>query len=247
MISVCIPTYNGEKFIKQQLDSILFQLAEKDEIIISDDSSTDRTIEIIKSYNDKRIKLIENQKFSSPIFNLENALKHAKGDYIFLADQDDVWYPDKVKIVLKHLENNNLVVTDCKLIDKDNNTLAPSFFQLINSGQGFFKNLIKNTYLGCCMAFDKSVLNYALPFPKKIAMHDIWIGLNAELFSSVYFCDEILISYRKHENNQTPYTGGKSKNTTLYMVKYRMEMIALILKNLIIRKYVFLKFDHLEE
>lgn len=240
-------SYNGEKYIKQQMDSIFDQSIQIDELIISDDSSTDKTIEIIKSYNDKRIKLIENQKFSSPIFNLENALKHAKGDYIFLADQDDVWYPDKVKIVLKHLENHNLVVTDCKLIDKDNNTLAPSFFQLINSGQGFFKNLIKNTYLGCCMAFDKSVLNYALPFPKKIAMHDIWIGLNAELFSSVYFCDETLISYRKHENNQTPYTGGKSKNTALYMVKYRMEMIALILKNLIIRKYVFLKFDHFEE
>lgn len=229
-------SYNGEKYIKQQMDSIFDQSIQIDELIISDDSSTDRTIEIIKSYNDKRIKLIENQKFSSPIFNLENALKHAKGDYIFLADQDDIWYPDKVKIVLKHLENHNLIVTDCKLIDKDNTTLAPSFFQLINSGQGFFKNLIKNTYLGCCMAFDRSILNYTLPFPRKIAMHDQWIGLNAELFSSVYFCDDQLVGYRKHENNQTPFTGGISGNSILFKLKYRIEMLFLIIRNLIQQK-----------
>lgn len=231
MISVCIPTYNGEKFIKQQLDSILFQLAEKDEIIISDDSSTDRTIEIIKSYKDERIILLELQKFKSPIFNLENALKHAKGDYIFLADQDDIWYSDKVRVVLKHLENHQLVVTDCNLIDEENHTIESSFFRNINSGEGFLKNMVKNTYLGCCMAFHKSVLKYTLPFPKKIAMHDQWIGLNAGLFSSVYFCDEQLMGYRKHKDNQTPFTGGISGNSILFKLRYRIEMLFLILIN----------------
>jgi len=241
MISVCIPTYNGEKYIQQQLDSIFAQATRVDEIIISDDSSTDRTIEIIKSYNDNRIKLIENQKFSSSIFNLENALKHARGDYIFLADQDDIWYPDKVKIVLKHLENYNLVITDCKLIDENDNTLAPSFFQIVNSGKGFFKNLIKNSYLGCCMAFDRNLLKYILPFPKRIAMHDIWIGLNAELFSSIYFCNEQLVRYRRHEGNRTPFTGRISKNSIGYKLKYRIEMLLLILKNLIMKKYFYYK------
>ncbi|MDP3436522.1 MAG: glycosyltransferase family 2 protein [Bacteroidales bacterium] len=233
MISVCLPTYNGEKFIQQQLDSILNQSVAINELIISDDSSTDRTIEIIKSYTDNRITLIENQKFSSPVFNLENALKQAKGDYIFLADQDDIWYPNKVKIVLEHLENHNLVVSDCKLIDKDNTILVGSFYKLINSGQGFFKNFIKNTYLGCCMAFDRSVLEYVLPFPKSIAIHDHWIGLNAELFSSIYFCDEQLVGYRKHENNQTPFTGGVSKNSFIYKLIYRVEMLMAIVMNVI--------------
>lgn len=233
MISVCLPTYNGEKFIQQQLDSILNQSVAINELIISDDSSTDRTIEIIKSYTDNRITLIENQKFRSPVFNLENALKQAKGDYIFLADQDDIWYPNKVKIVLKHLENHNLVVSDCKLIDKDNTILVGSFYKLINSGQGFFKNFIKNTYLGCCMAFDRSVLDYVLPFPKSIAIHDHWIGLNAELFSSIYFCDEQLVGYRKHENNQTPFTGGVSKNSFIYKLIYRVEMLMAIVLNVI--------------
>jgi len=233
MISVCLPTYNGEKFIQQQLDSILNQSVAINELIISDDSSTDRTIEIIKSYTDNRITLIENQKFRSPVFNLENALKQAKGDYIFLADQDDIWYPNKVKIVLEHLENHNLVVSDCKLIDKDNTILVGSFYKLINSGQGFFKNFIKNTYLGCCMAFDRSVLDYVLPFPKSIAIHDHWIGLNAELFSSIYFCDEQLVGYRKHENNQTPFTGGVSKNSFIYKLIYRVEMLMAIVLNVI--------------
>lgn len=238
MISVCIPTYNGEKYIKQQLDSIFEQSVQIDELIISDDSSTDRTIEIIKSYSDKRIKLIENQKFQSPVFNLENALKQAKGDYIFLADQDDIWYPDKVKIVLKHLANYNLVITDCELIDNENVIQAPSFFNIVNAKKGFFKNLYKNSYLGCCMAFDRSLLSYTLPFPKGIAMHDIWIGLNAELSSSIYFCKDALVGYRKHENNKTPFTGGKSKNKILYQLKYRILMLMLILKNFVIKKFL---------
>lgn len=236
MISVCMPTFNGEKFIRQQLDSILNQSVSIDELIISDDSSTDSTIEIIKSYRDKRIRLIENQKFRSPVFNLENALKQAKGDTLFLSDQDDIWYPDKVKIMFQYLENYNLVVSDCKLIDKDNNTIEPSFYKLIHSGSGFFKNFRKNTYLGCCMAFDRTVLEYALPFPKRIAIHDHWIGLNAELFSSVYFCKEKLVGYRKHENNQTPFTGGVSKNSIVYKLIYRIEMLFLILRNVIKKK-----------
>ena len=97
MVSVCLASYNGEKFIKQQIDSILCQLGKHDEIIISDDSSTDRTVQIIKNYNDPRIKLIEDCKFQSPIFNLENALKQAKGDYIFLSDQDDFWESKNTK------------------------------------------------------------------------------------------------------------------------------------------------------
>ena len=84
MISVCIATYNGEKYIKEQMISILKQLSEKDEIIISDDSSTDRTIEIIENIKDSRIKILKNRKFSQPSLNFENALKSSKGDIIFL-------------------------------------------------------------------------------------------------------------------------------------------------------------------
>src|ERR1035437_4235872 len=119
MISVCIASYNGEKYIRQQLDSILSQLTVKDEIVISDDSSSDRTTEIIKGYKDSRIKLFEKCTFKSPIFNLENALKKAKGDFIFLADQDDIWLSYKISHTIKQLKSFDLVVCNGFIVDQD--------------------------------------------------------------------------------------------------------------------------------
>ena len=108
MISVCIATYNGENFIKAQLDSILCQISLTDEIVISDDSSSDNTIRIIKSYDDPRIKLFEGNTFHCPIFNFQNALKNSIGDFIFLSDQDDIWIKNKVSTMMKELQNSDL-------------------------------------------------------------------------------------------------------------------------------------------
>ena len=91
MISVCIATYNGEKYIKEQLLSILPQLGKKDEVIISDDHSTDNTLDIVKGLNDNRIKIVMNNREKGYTSNFENALSYAIGDYIFLSDQDDIW------------------------------------------------------------------------------------------------------------------------------------------------------------
>lgn len=229
MISVCIATYNGEKYIRQQLDSILLQTKTVDEIIISDDSSTDRTVDIIKSYNDSRINLIENQSFNSPIFNLENAIKHSKGYYVFLADQDDIWNINKVEVMLKHLQNYHLVISDCNIINDKNETIHPSAFKIYNSRKGLIKNIIKNSYIGCCIAFKKELLDYILPFPKRISMHDLWIGLIAELFFSVYFCDEQLMLYRRHSKNNTPLTNFDNNNSLFYKVSYRVTNVFILL------------------
>jgi glycosyltransferase involved in cell wall biosynthesis len=229
MISVCLPTYNGERFIKVQLDSILFQLGSNDEVIISDDSSIDQTTEIIKSYNDHRIILYENNKFRSPIFNLENALKRANGEYIFLADQDDIWMPDKVMKTLPLLEKYDLIVSDCKLIDENNEVIKESFFKMVNAHKGFMHNLIKNGYLGCCMAFKSTLLKKVLPFPNNIAMHDIWIGLLSEILAKPLFLCEPLVHYRKHSKNATPFTSGTSKNPYFFRIQYRIKMLISII------------------
>jgi len=231
MISVCIATYNGEKYIKEQLQSVLSQLSENDEVIISDDCSTDHTLEIIKDMEDYRIKIFEGKRFASPILNFENALFHSKGDYIFLCDQDDVWLPSKVKNTLPYLLEYDLVVSDCKIVDKDLNVIHFSFQEGLSSGKGFWKNLIKNTYLGCCMAFRKEVLNYALPFPKGIAMHDIWIGLSVELNGHPFFLKESFLLYRRHGNNAS-FASEKSRFSLVFKVKYRLHM----LYNLVNRK-----------
>lgn len=230
-VSICMATYNGEKYIKEQLESIINQIDKNDEIIISDDSSTDNTVEIIKEINDDRIRLYENNKFRNPISNFENALKKVNNELIFLCDQDDIWENNKVDIMKKELMNYDLVVSDCKVVDSNLNTIEDSFFHLRNSGKGFAKNLYKNTYLGCCMAFNKKILEKALPFPKNIPMHDIWLGMIGESFGNTVFIENKLIKYRRHGNNASP-TAEKSRYSIYNKMRFRIN----ILTSLILRK-----------
>jgi len=222
MISVCIATFNGEHYIQEQLDSILHQLTEGDEIIISDDSSTDRTVEIIKGYQSTYITLLENQTFKSPTFNFENALQYAKNEMIFLSDQDDIWENNKVEIMMKHLQTYDLVLSDASIVNEKGQQLEPSFFNLNHSKSGLVRNLMKNSYIGCTMAFNRNILTHALPFPKNIPMHDWWIGVVAELFGNIYFHKEPLTRYRRHHANvsasadQSPYS---------FYIKIRMRYI----------------------
>lgn len=221
-------TYNGEKYIKKQLESILPQLREDDEVIISDDSSTDETVKIIKSYSDKRIVILENQKFKSPIFNFENALKHASGEIIILADQDDIWRDNKIEIIKAYMQDYDLVLSDADIIDDNDQILQESFYKINGSRGTFVKNIIKNSYLGCTMAFNQKILGKALPFPKDLPMHDWWIGLIGELYGKIYFMEDKLISYRRHESNVSS-TGGKSKYSLVQKILFRFTII----KNLI--------------
>jgi glycosyltransferase involved in cell wall biosynthesis len=244
VISVCMPTYNGGKFIFKQLNSIISQLSEDDEIIISDDSSTDDTIGIIKSFNDKRIRLFEENKFKSPVLNLENALKHAKHDFIFLADQDDIWEANKVKVLMEKLNTYDLVLSNCKLIDENDHIIQPNYwryyFKKDKPSLSFIQNLKKNPFLGCAMAFNRRVLNRVLPFPKRIAMHDIWIGLLSELSFKVYFTEKILFSWRRHGSNVTfsidRPEGKLSTNSLFYKLKYRIAILYYLFKRIVLNK-----------
>ena len=110
MISVCLATYNGQRFIKRQITSILSQIGEEDEVVVSDDGSTDDTLTILRDLNDSRIRIIDGAHRHSPTWNFEKALEGARGEYIFLSDQDDVWMPDKVQKsveALEKIEKNN--------------------------------------------------------------------------------------------------------------------------------------------
>lgn len=196
-------TYNGEKYIKEQIESILANMRERDELIISDDGSTDKTIEIINEYQDKRIKIIDGPR-KGVKQNFANAIENSTGDYIFLSDQDDIWEKNKVETILKQFEDNNVsvVIHDAKVIDENLQTTISSFFEYRNSGKGVIKNLYKNTYIGCCMAFDKKLKKNILPIPNNIEMHDQWIGILGEIKGQgTYFLKEKLIQYRRHSNN----------------------------------------------
>lgn len=224
-VSVAIATYNGELFLKEQLDSVLENLNENDEVIISDDNSTDSTIDIIKEYNDKRIFLIKGPG-KGVIKNFENALNHCSGKYIFLCDQDDKWYNNKVDHMLDKLTQYDVVVHNARIFSSDDKINNLDFFSFRNCGDGFLKNIYKNTYIGCCMAFHSKILKDILPFPKNIPMHDQWIGLLCETKYSIYFDDTCLISYRRHNNNVSQF----KHNSLLTMIKNRLWLLINVIK-----------------
>lgn len=224
-------TYNGETYIKEQLESILFQLEIDDEVIISDDISTDKTIETIKTFNDPRIHIYQNSKEKGYTRNFENALEKATGDIIFLADQDDIWMHNKVQNMKKYLLEYDFVVSDNIIVDKNLNIIHESHFQIYKTKQGFIKNLLLPRYVGACMAFKKEVLQKSLPFPKnaRLSAHDYWICLIAELFFKVYKLDEPLIKYRRHASN-TSSGGEKSMNNMLHKLHVRVYTLIHLLK-----------------
>jgi glycosyltransferase involved in cell wall biosynthesis len=204
--------HNGELFLRQQIDSILPQLKDGDELIISDDASTDSTREIIKSYIDARIHRLPPRKFGDPSKNFEYALSYCANEIIFLADQDDVWHPNKIEIMASELALCDLVVCNCRLIDKNGKVLSGSFFEQNHSQNGLVKNFLKNSFVGCCMAFQRQVLERILPFPPEISMHDQWIGLIAQRHFKVKFIPQTLVDHRRHGGNYSS-TGGRSKNS----------------------------------
>ena len=233
MISVCIATYNGERYIRQQIESIVCQLNVDDEIIVSDDGSTDGTLDIVKGIGDKRIKIIEGPGRKSPILNFECALKASKGDFIFLSDQDDVWKPDKVEICMKWLKTYHCVVSDAEVTDNSLKPLYPSLYAIMQVRQGRIYNTIwKNGYTGCCMAFRRNVLEASLPFPKNIPMHDIWIGNVAAYKYNVIFIPDRLIHFRRHENTIS-CNGKGSKFTIWQQMKFRLNIIKNIIRLLL--------------
>ncbi len=221
MISVCMATYNGEKYIKQQIESILCQLTPEDELIISDDLSQDSTLDIIKAINDSRIKIHIHEKDHGFVKNFENALSFAKGDYIFLSDQDDLWMPNKVSISMEYLSKFDFIVSDCITINEKEEVISESRIQDYNIKTGFWNLMIKTRYLGCCMAFNRKVLNAVLPFPKNTnhMEHDLWIAAVSECYFKTTLIEEPLILYRRHGNNTS--SGGDDKGYSLPLKIYR--------------------------
>ena len=236
--SVCMATYNGEKFIKEQIESILSQIGIADELIITDDGSTDHTVDIVKSFKDSRIKLFTGNQFKDPIKNFQFALEQSNGECIFLSDQDDVWLENKYDLMLSQLQKYDLVISDSQIVDDELNLIHPSFFDYFKSKKGLIKNIIKSSYYGSCMAFKRRVLEAALPFPdtKEIG-HDLWLGLVAELKYSVLFFKVPLIKYRRHGGAFTPVEVGRSKRSFYQMVLGRFIMIKWVLKFALFNKY----------
>ena len=224
-ISVCMATYNGEKYLKHQVDSILKQLSLKDELIISDDGSSDSTLKILEAYTDDRIKIYRSNS-KNVIFNFENALKKVSGDIVVLSDQDDIWKTNKIDVLVRELKKHTLVFSNALVFESDD-VEAGSLLYREKNNTGFFKNLWKNRYIGATMAFRSELLQLALPFPKNIPMHDMWLGLLAEVNGTTGYINEPLIYYRRHAENVST-TGRKSSSSLLQKIKFRLSILFLL-------------------
>ncbi len=230
MVSVCIATYNGERYLREQIESILSQLREEDEIIVSDDGSTDATLSIIESIGDSRIKVIVNDKKHGVNGNFENALRHASGDFIFLADQEDIWLKGKVKRCVAALSDSDLVLHDAQIVNKDLEPQNKNLFSELKIKGGFWDNFIRNRFTGCCMAFKRDILTYVLPFPEKVSFyHDSWTGLLVLMKGKVAIIDEPLIKFRRHASNSST-AGASSRRGFFTKIADRMSLGVNLLK-----------------
>ena len=227
MISVCMATYNGEKYIKEQLASIISQLDSDDELLISDDGSTDNTISIIQSYNDSRIHILNHvpnssysghEKVSS---NFENALKNAHGDYIFLSDQDDIWCKDKVKKCVNEMQSSLFVVHNMKIIDENGNMVKNPRYNDNPLPKNWLAIVYHMRLWGCCMAFRKECLAFILPFPDRLLAHDYWLAALCIKKVRCSYIELPLINYREHSDS----VSYKRHRSIFYKISYRFKLL----------------------
>lgn len=231
MISVCIATYNGEHYIERQLRSILSQLGPTDEVVISDDGSTDGTLSVVRAIASPLIHIYVNEGDHGYTPNFENALRHATGDIIFLADQDDEWCEGKVKTMMQLLQTHALAVSDAVVVDDEGRTLAPSFYAERQPRRTWLGNVIKFGYLGCCMAFRREVLKRALPFPANhvLCTHDNWLFLVAKTYYKVAISDARLIRYCRHAGAISSGTENAGRSPW-FRIHYRLYLMRHLLQ-----------------
>ena len=220
-IDILMATYNGEQYVREQIESILCQTHKEFNLIISDDASSDNTVNILKEYEkkDERIKIFIQYKNLGVISNFEFLLSQVKSDFFMLADQDDIWNKEKIEKSFNKLkkEDADLVYTDLEIVDQDLKIKSNSYWKT----KGFekrikkynnFESLYLNNYItGCTIICKSKWIDEILPLPKKtkFLIHDYWIALLISLKGKISYLDEPTIKYRQHKNNSV---GSKRKS-----------------------------------
>lgn len=218
--SVCIATYNGEKYIKEQIESIQHQLDDKAEIIVSDDGSKDDTLKIVSEMQqkDSRIRIVKGPKkgFSC---NFENAVKHATGDVILFSDQDDIWEEDKVQRIGQIFSEDEACTTILHTMSTFDNEHEDTDAIIMGYKTGVLKNYIRSSYWGCCMAVKREFIMRFIPFREYCVGHDQLTGLMSEKYGKTVFLDKKLLRHRLHGSN-TSFTLPLNKK-----IKFRIELL----------------------
>jgi len=217
LISIALATYNGERYLHRQLDSIFNQTYKNLEVIASDDCSSDGTIEILKEYKKKYgLKYSVNKKNLGFVKNFENAINKCKGDYIALADQDDIWMPNKIERLVNEIGDYSLICSDAELIDGKDMKIADSFRKYSNNyiaeGKNFTTMVFRNFVTGCTSLVTRNLIVKTIPIPDGVHHHDWWLALIAAKTNGIKYLDETLIKYRQHSYNDT----GANKKINIF-------------------------------
>lgn len=221
MISIAMATYNGEKYLHEQIDSILRQTIKPNEIVICDDFSTDNTWVILQQYAgmDPRFRIYRNDQNLGFCKNFEKAISLCKGDYIALSDQDDIWMDNHIELLLNGMGNKIMSCGNALLVDEDGNSLGTTWKEMeqLDSipDDDFLKLesilLFRNPYQGASMLFKKELVEYALPFPQGTTFHDRWLAMVSTVTGGIYYNKQITLSYRRFQGNVTSYRQKRNR------------------------------------
>lgn len=223
-VDILLATYNGEQYLREQLNSILSQSYSNFRLLISDDLSTDSTREILAEYveKDKRIIIFNQEKNLGVVKNFEFLLKKVENKYYMFSDQDDIWKENKIEKSIQTLEetNSDLVYTDLEVVDENLNVTYESYWKLkgiynkIKKYNNFESLYLNNFVTGCTILSKKEFIKEVLPLPNtsKFVLHDYWIPLILSQKHKITYIEEPLIKYRQHKNNKV---GSKKKTDEL--------------------------------
>ena len=208
-VSIAMATYNGAAYLPEQLDSILHQGFEGFELIIADDASTDNTVSILEEYQkkDSRIKLFFNKENQGYRKSFYTALSHCKGQYILFSDQDDVWFPDKIKSLLEAIGDNLLVFSDSILVDEKNNSLVTKLSDTVHMLQPGTPKVNRGFVIGNCawghtILFHRPLLDY-INSTEYDHPHDWWFAVVSSQLNKIVYYPRVLNYYRQHSRNLT--------------------------------------------
>jgi glycosyltransferase involved in cell wall biosynthesis len=206
LVSIAMATFNGERFLRRQLDSIYSQSYKDIEVIVCDDKSTDNTIAILEEYRTKNgLRYQINNSNLGYFKNFEKTIGLCRGRYIALADQDDIWLPNKINRLVESIGDYSMIFSDAGFIDDNDTLFADSILRF--TGNSVFsgkpiKNLIFYNFItGCTVLFKREILDVALPFPEGEYYHDWWLALVACKLDGLLFLPEQLVLYRRHQSN----------------------------------------------
>jgi hypothetical protein len=231
-VSVVLAMRDGLRFLPEQVRSVLGQLAAGDELVVVDDASADDSAAWIQALRDPRIALHRNAANVGVRRTFERGLALARHDIVFLCDQDDVWLPGKRDTVVAAFARSpsvQVVVSDAEVVDGGGSRLAPSFMATRGGFRaGVLATVVKNRYLGCAMALRRQAIGAALPIPRWVPMHDMWLGIVAQLVGSSVYVNAPLLRYRRHGGNLSP---GRRQGVWT-MVRWRLALLLAIVSRL---------------